>query len=307
MRLDNFRYANVHVSTETLNSHPEGPFFLDDELHEITEKLMLKKPQWTLYAEYTHNKYEGNEKHRYCRRIHVYQGEEKLGSYEHDTRPRRGDHWGTENVFAVTSDRIYNQRESQRHTVKTAKQSAALKHMFTHFIPKNLEERFNGLTVNMPDTIRKVQTHKQDTVTKRCPLGINGRWIYSYLEKTNQLGKYLEFVTARSTNNPPKEGAEQRAKEAVEDFTLMDDMLGQGSGKWVNVADIVVLDGGLILSKHINNEVKAWDEYDEAIPEDLRAKLGMLKLVEPTQIVRDVGMRVSEKVFLVSRKENDNV
>lgn len=58
---------------------------------------------------------------------------------------------------------------------------------------------------------------------------------------------------------------------------------------------IIKNQGGYIL--RIDSEVKLCD--DSTLPENIRAKLGMLKLVEESQVVSNVGCRVNKETFVV--------
>lgn len=62
---------------------------------------------------------------------------------------------------------------------------------------------------------------------------------------------------------------------------------------------VVKSQNGYILS--IDKELKLCD--DSTLPQSIRAKLGMLKLVEPSQVVDGVGCRVNEDTFVVVSDE----
>jgi hypothetical protein len=59
---------------------------------------------------------------------------------------------------------------------------------------------------------------------------------------------------------------------------------------------LVVLDEGKYLVK-ILSDLQLYD--DTTLPQDLRGKLGLLKLVQPNQFVSSAGFRVSEEVFVI--------
>jgi hypothetical protein len=59
---------------------------------------------------------------------------------------------------------------------------------------------------------------------------------------------------------------------------------------------LVVLDEGKYLVK-ILSDLQLYD--DTTLPQDLRGKLGLLKLVQPNQFVSNAGFRVSEEVFVI--------
>jgi hypothetical protein len=59
---------------------------------------------------------------------------------------------------------------------------------------------------------------------------------------------------------------------------------------------LVVLDEGKYLVK-IMNDLQLYD--DTTLPQDLRGKLGLLKLVQPNQFVSSAGFRVSDEVFVI--------
>lgn len=59
---------------------------------------------------------------------------------------------------------------------------------------------------------------------------------------------------------------------------------------------LVVLDEGKYLVK-ILSDLQLYD--DTTLPQELRGKLGLLKLVQPNQFVSSAGFRVSEEVFVI--------
>jgi hypothetical protein len=60
---------------------------------------------------------------------------------------------------------------------------------------------------------------------------------------------------------------------------------------------LVVLDGSQYIVRYAS-EVKLFDA--DTVPDDVRVKVGMLKLTEPQQVVDGLGVRVSNEVFIVA-------
>jgi len=65
-------------------------------------------------------------------------------------------------------------------------------------------------------------------------------------------------------------------------------------------AAVVVKDGGKYLVK-VGDDVQLYD--DNSLPETMRGRLGMLKLVEAEYFIEDVGCRVNDEVFVVLMDE----
>jgi hypothetical protein len=62
----------------------------------------------------------------------------------------------------------------------------------------------------------------------------------------------------------------------------------------------VVKDGGKYLVK-VGDDVQLYD--DNSLPEIMRGRLGMLKLVEAEYFIEGVGCRVNDEVFVVLMDE----
>lgn len=65
-------------------------------------------------------------------------------------------------------------------------------------------------------------------------------------------------------------------------------------------AAVVVKDGGKYLVK-VGDDVQLYD--DNSLPETMKGRLGMLKLVEAEYFIEDVGCRVNDEVFVVLMDE----
>jgi hypothetical protein len=65
-------------------------------------------------------------------------------------------------------------------------------------------------------------------------------------------------------------------------------------------AAVVVKDGGKYLVK-VGDDVQLYD--DNSLPETMRGRLGMLKLVEAEYFIENVGCRVNDEVFVVLMDE----
>lgn len=64
---------------------------------------------------------------------------------------------------------------------------------------------------------------------------------------------------------------------------------------------LVVLDLSQYIVFDQQDNTRTFD--DETLPDDIRGKLGLLKLVQPKQMVSNVGCRVSDTVFVVAKEE----
>jgi hypothetical protein len=64
--------------------------------------------------------------------------------------------------------------------------------------------------------------------------------------------------------------------------------------------NLVIVDKGKYIVK-TGDEVKLYD--DNTLPNDMRGKLGMLKLVEPEQMIEGVGCRATAEVFVLTAEQ----
>lgn len=111
---------------------------------------------------------------------------------------------------------------------------------------------------------------------------------------------FLEFV---KTTYPQSEqtkfyvSMEQGQTAEVEMLTIekVKDKLG------TDKTALIIKDGGKYVVK-LGSDVQMYD--DTTLPENLRAKLGMLKLVEKEHFISNVGCRVSDEVFVLIVEPN---
>lgn len=81
--------------------------------------------------------------------------------------------------------------------------------------------------------------------------------------------------------------------EAETHLRTIDEIMGLF--KQERTALVIRNQGGYIL--RIDNDVKLCD--DSSLPENIKPKLGMLKLVEKGQVISNTGCRVNEETFVV--------
>jgi hypothetical protein len=182
---------------------------------------------------------------------------------------------------AITNHRI------NRDVMRTSNDKRALSAVKKYFVKRNVNERLD-----------KAQTDANDAIT-------------SAVSRSNQetiAVKYkLETACFNFVINHAREAFEQFSRgHAPNNLTMLEtydkkrldaDTIEEVRSKYsTNNAALVVLDQGKYIVKTGDN-VQLFDDND--LPEQIRGRLGLLKLVEYRQMVTNAGCRVSSEVFVV--------
>lgn len=260
---------------------PNPIFGVQPHLSVLAQAVIAKYPQWQLVAcsaqqYYTDNSVIPSVTGRLVTRFKIIEKREELGYIGWDYSYSRGDQ------YVVGNDRISQEMERQSHT-KTTKIDVAMRHIKKHFSPKTTDEHFSksvaetqqGLykqTQNLNYSARNTYDEIKYDVIKF----IDGKWkeFADTLEPTQQIkaAQYLEARMKLETTNAIQEACQKRLSHDI------------------------LLRGNEYVIRH-NGVVNIFD--NEHIPQELKMKLGMLKLVAVGEAVEGIGYRGTEDCFIV--------
>ena len=280
MKIEGVSLHNVSVSKRTAagcaqknaTSIPVAPSLLPVLLAVASKKL----DKWKIVA------YSDGDR---CERIdgfNVYEDGEKLGNVYAYTRWRAAS--GNTPIISVTSPRIHKDR-SPRDSVETKDSKLAIRTVMKYFIKKSIEERMSECCNDARTVLMDVSSQANRAVSRHLFMGDVGATLPLFIvDKLPELKRHIA----------------QHAPAV--DLTALDGLTAVVENKSVvdSVAscDVVVLvEGSLWRVKRKNLAVETVAPEDA--PEWMRRKVSMLKLVEDTQAIKDVGIRVTEKIYYI--------
>jgi hypothetical protein len=284
--------SNVTISDKLLNGRRKSDFefVVEKPLHEIMWKVITENPSWEFrvleYYGQTKSETTDTRPRLTIGKFAVFKDGEEIGKIDRDYRYDAGGH-----IFSITSNAIRNERERiGAYRTKDAKKAlAAIKKTFSN---KSVGERVNealgeATRVISRQTSRKRGDH-QSTLGSLAPL----LKAFAFIENNDAFKKYAV------RNGQAHQLAKLREAEA-EMLTVTDI---EAKFKTDKGTSLVLLSNGKYVVK-TGDEVQLYD--DNTLPLDMRGKLGMLKLVEPEQMIEGVGCRATTEIFVLLTAERE--
>ena len=248
-------------------------------LKPILDALLIDKPLWTFQL--------GGRLYRdsdVLRTIHILNDGETLGYV------RRG-RVGSEEKYLVGNERIDKQmqRRSYYSTSDVSKAIAKIKKTFSsQTTAEILEKAESAASEAMYETRQKKwyeYTHIKSQVDKAAVAFIHGA------------GRQM-FLEYAQVHEPKVAEQLEKGSEIHAEYKHMEDI---GKALEISKALVVTQKGSVYNVKSGTNIVR----YTDAdMPEFMKPKLGMLKLVEDRTYVTNCGFRVSDNTFVVVNEEN---
>lgn len=294
-------YPNI-VALYDPEKEAEPPVFrLHENLKPLIFEAAIKHPNWVFSCggadggwsrafrspEATHNEYVGS-------RIFVYEGKEKLGWISWEWRGASDTH-----TYVIHNDRISNQRE-RGIAAKTKDLKKALKLIDKTFGAKTINEHVLENHKNVSSMLYMVHGDKHRRFADSY------HWIAAWLTD-HVLGNWDTFkeivqahprVDMKIANRVLEEYEEQQISGKVYECFK--------HGKGV----VVTIHGNdYAVSSHTTGNADEPNRPQiygtDTLPNWIRGKVGMLKLVENGHILRDVGYRLKDNVFFVVRNDDE--
>jgi hypothetical protein len=253
--------------------------FLEPLIHE----LACKYPQWTFKA--TNVKAEGEGEYA-IGEFHIFDKREKIGEIGMDTRYFS---YKREKVYVIENERIASVRQ-RSSSVRTADMKRAIAVVKKFVSPKGLKERFAEEVSNAFTKMAEVESAKvraKNLAYQPIP-ALRSRFVDARME---------EFMASLSAQEVEIHAASDAAThEAAILYKLKEDVTNN-KAVFVHVHGEDYLMGA--------NEGSLEYKYSEELPPHIRMAVGMLKLVQPSQIIEGVGMKVNDGTFIVTRKADE--
>ena len=272
------KFANTNFDWYADNNRGEELGGVIPHLEPLLTSLINRNPQWSFVAisgNY-HERLSDGTRIRLATKFNVVEKREVLGFVGYDRSYSRGDQW------VVGNDRISATKDRQAYT-KTTKLDVALRHVKKHFSPKTNDEYFDK-------AVNEVDGNLQRLVGKANQ---DARGYYNSLQATMAEYVRLNWDSFVSTLNDEGKATCAKYMEAHEKLQTNEAIKkAYHSGE---AHTVLVKDGGYIV-KH-NNNVSMYTP--DNLPQELKLKLGMLKLVAIGAVIEGMGYRATEDSYVI--------
>jgi hypothetical protein len=257
----------------------EKPFEVSFMLSTVITKLATDKPLWDFIA-FKANSTQVIE-------FSVQKDGEKLGEIGYD--------WHGRNYCVFVKNKRISDKLLRSDRYKTTDTDKAVLKVKKMFGSMSTNERVAVAAAKAAEVTNTASNHKWAQI----------REVEAKIERvSNQYVKeegYETFVAwLKSQDNQRArdtlEGIDNKVRLGIEMLTIQKVRDHFNEGKAV----LVIKDGGKYIVK-VGDKVDLYD--DNTLPQEMRGKLGMLKLVEAEQFVTDTGCRINDETFILILEE----
>lgn len=279
-RLTNIALPNVEVASKELTAEVHS-YKLDDSLLPVAHKLAINcLDRWKIIAfgaAIANTNAEGFVE-RTLKNIVIFEGGEKLGTVKMDRRWKRSS--GYENVYSIHSHRIHSSRKG--NCKETSKVKEAVKIVMTHFTKKMPKELIRDGHLSVTNSLNSQKYSAGRELDHRFgQIEPDARaFVLDRLEEFNAVypnhAKTVEAIIEAYANHD----IVKSISGLVNANTCVTVLLLHGE---------MLVEEGDVITRYANGGAEA--------PEHIRRKIGLLKLVQDSQVVRDVGIRVNAHTF----------
>ena len=257
---------------------------MKDHMWELVSALAPKNPDWTFVLT---QGWANNENTVYFAGFKVVDSYDvELGKVLSDTR--YSSNAGAQPAYLINSKHL----ASRRGEKKTTKLDVAIREIKKTFRPDTQDEVIATAIDDATETYRDVR-HKKRWASDRLVATLKEKayvWV-----RENCLDAFSASVD-EVTQKKLREQAELEMEiKTVEDI---------GDKIDTDKSYLIIKDGSRYIVR-IDDNVKLCD--DSSLPEEVRSKLGMLKLVEVSQFIDNVGCRVNDNTFVVVKESTDEL
>lgn len=262
-----------------------GDFGINEHIHPLIEKLALKRPEWKFTASYgSFHSYDDNELAVgfEIRDFKVFDKRELLGGIELGSYS-----WKTK----LHSFHIGNHRTSaaleRASSYKTSNIDKAVKLVLKHFGARNDMELYQEAYRVGVEKLSSQAREKNNMVRRLWSNSDDAAFAFI-------IGHWEEFLM--SIADVRERESLRRLPEIQEEALLLDTLYKTGTSPGGGAYTICQQGDYYLMTNNVGVlEKKSGDE----LPNNVRHKLGVLKLVKDGQAVSDIGFRANETTFMV--------
>jgi hypothetical protein len=254
-------------------------------LEPVVLRLATLNPLWRFVVFDYHYRFGGN---CLASAFRVYDQGEEIGRIGRT-------HRGQTEVIAISHDRISNQR-TRANAYMTADADKAILKAKKLFYKLKPDERMRD-AMSKAQTVIDNQVHRKNR-DKRDHTSRLRDVALEFISTDEGMLAFVGWVKTltESQQAPIHKSMNEMARLSDELITIEDVRKKYGDSK----AALVVRDGGKYLVRLLDN-VQLYD--DTTLPDEMKGKLGMLKLVEAEHFITNIGCRISDEVFVLLMNE----
>lgn len=284
MKLSNVSYTNEYkskIDTWSLKT-PITKYAAHKALTEVVWQLATTNPYWTFRI--SDGRFIGDGDGLRVTDFKIFQDGEELGAI--------GTEWfrGNDAVY-VRSRLAKSNRQSRGHNIQyTTKPKVALSLAKKLFMKRTLGERVE----DAQNKVSRLFNSAGFSVKSSADNAMSKMNVYMlkfvFAERLGEFKNYLERVDSPAV---PLKALDDFLRCKEEQEIIQDVVTRYRSGN----SCLIISDDGKYTVQFHDKTPEIYD--DSTLPENLRGKLGMLKLVGETQMVSGTGCRVSNNVFVL--------
>ena len=289
---------NIQVAWERGKDRSMYEFMLDEPFKNFVIQAAMKFPMWRFMSGgdlggmgITRKPITHETTDLKCYRLWVYDGSERLGSIGYETRFTKTDMRYT--VYLLNNERIANKRERGEYA-KTKDINKALKILAKSFGAKTINERMKEALDQCEDRVGSITTQKAN------------RFHDEYRSLVYGLRKHLivdkwEEIKQIATDSGVDLTVLDRLPNTYEDYKIaqeIDECVEHKKGV------VVIIHGNdyAVQSFATANADPTIEMLStETLPDWIKRGVGMLKLVEPHNMIGNVGYKINDGAFFVMK------
>lgn len=278
-------YPNIDLTIE--DARAEGKeIVIDQDIKPLVEAVALKYPQWQIKARrfnYTGNFATATEI-QMCE-FAVIEKREHLGTL--------GLTWfNRERAYYIENHRINNMRERGSGT-KTKDLKKAMRHIAKNFSLKVADEKIEEAKAKAHSTVRQLSSMKTSDY-RNCMSGLLSYITDHIINNWDELSKLCVNADGSKAHGVDK------LVDLYREYKIATDIAEIPLGKQT----VVVTDG----SNYIISTAGATTILSsEQLPPYIKLGVGMLKLVEPRVMMKGIGCKVEDNIFVIIPPASNNV
>lgn len=304
LTLPNIDYTNVDREIRKFHGvTPADPIWqttVDETLYVLAEKVALKHPQYRLQAlgfDRVRKGQEGNDSgldggivssFQLCDKYEV------LGTFGVEPYYVRRNGYGKRMRYTITNDRINEKmaRSDSRTTEDATKALAIINKMFSNLTPAEAYNKERKLVINHVDSF--VRDVKNDLTRKQQNIPL-AKLLRFALERADEFKKGLVGTEIPAFEDIPEARRKSREARVLHEAPHNLDIVIRGENYIIGKAT-----GGIPATEITMRTA-------DQLPEWLKGRLGILKLVADCTFVEDIGWRQSETAFRIIRSEDETL
>lgn len=285
---------NIQVAWERGRDRSEYKFRLDSRIKELIIQAAMKFPMWRFMCGGDQGGISRNRDNEVydCYRMFVLEGNEFLGAIDYKYRKGRN---GEQTAYCLSNQRIQNKRE--RGTADVTKDiNKALKIMAKSFGLKTINERIHEAQSKCEVDVSQITRNKS--------MDFHG----DYRRMTEALhhclmGEKWEEMKQIALANKVDLTMLDRLPSVYEDYVVAKEIDECVSDKKGVVVIIHGNDYAVQSFPTAKSEPVVEMFSTDTLPDWIKRSVGMLKLVEPRQMIGNIGYKIYDGAFFVMRGE----